>query len=109
MFVDAASGYIHLEHQVSLNATDSINAKTSFERMARDVGVNIEEYHTDNGIYACQAYVKELADNDQHIRYSGVGAKWQAGAAEGAIRIVVTKARTLMIRERCIALARKGR
>ena len=97
VFVDAASGYIHLEHQVSLNATDSINAKTSFERMARDVGVTIEEYHTDNGIYSCQAYVKELADNDQHIRYSGVGAKWQAGAAEGAIRIVVTKARTLMI------------
>ena len=57
VFVDASSGYIHLEHQVSLNATDSINAKTSFERMARDVGVKIEEYHTNNGIYTCQAYV----------------------------------------------------
>lgn len=97
VFVDAASGYIHVEHQVSLGATDSINAKTSFERMARDVGVDVDQYHTDNGIYTCQAYVQELVNSEQSIRYSGVGAKWQAGAAEGAIRIVVSKARTLMI------------
>ena len=97
VFVDAASGYIHIEHQVSLSATDSINAKTSFERMAKEVGVIVEQYHTDNGIYKSKAYVQELIDNQQSIRYSGVGAKWQAGVAEGAIRIVVSRARTLMI------------
>ena len=31
LFCDAASGLIHVEHQVTLNATDSINAKTSFQ------------------------------------------------------------------------------
>ena len=97
VFVDAASGFIHVEHQVTLNASDSILAKEGFERMALDYGVNIESYHTDNGIFKSQAYVKHLHDNNQSIRYSGVGAKWQNGAAENAIRIVVTKARTMMI------------
>ena len=39
----------------------------------------------------------EIAQNIQDIRYSGVGAKWQNGVAEGGIRIVVSKARTMMI------------
>ena len=42
------------------------------------------------------AFEKELANNDHHIGYRGVGAKWQAGTAEGAICIVVTKARNFM-------------
>ena len=60
MFVDAASGYVHIEHQVTVNATNSINAKSAFERMARDVGVDITKYHTDNGIYTSKAYVADL-------------------------------------------------
>ena len=31
VFCDAASGFIHIEHQVTLNASDTINAKTAFE------------------------------------------------------------------------------
>ena len=97
VFVDAASGYVHIEHQVSLGATDSINAKSSFERMVRDLGVSVSQYHADNGIYNSKAYVQDLIDNQQDIRYSGVGAKWQNGVAEGTIRTVVSKARILMI------------
>ena len=97
VFVDAASGYVHIEHQVTLNASDSINAKTAFERVAKDVGVDVLSYHTDNGIYTSKAYVDNLVQNQQSIRHSGVGAKWQNGAAEGAIGMVVSRARTLMI------------
>ena len=80
-----------------LNASDSIMAKDNFERMAQDVGVSVDSYHTDNGIFKSRKYVEALRKQDQTIRYSGVGAKWQNGAAEGAIRIVVSKARTMMI------------
>ena len=97
VFCDSALGLIHLEHQVSLNASDSIMAKDNFERMAQEVGVSIDSYHTDNGIFKSRKYVEALRKQDQTIRYSGVGAKWQNGAAEGAIRIVVSKARTMMI------------
>lgn len=65
--------------------------------MASNVGVSIKEYHTDNGIYASQAFTQEIVNNSQKIRFTGVGAKWQGGVAEGAIRIIVSKARTMMI------------
>lgn len=97
IFCDAASGHIHLEHQVSLNASDTINSKDSYERMALDNGVVIESYHTDNGVFKSRQFVQEITKNVQSIKYSGVGAKWQNGAAEGGIRIVVTKARAMMI------------
>ena len=89
VFYDAASGYIHVEHQVTFGSTDSINAKENFERLAHDHGHQIYNYHSDNDIYTSKAYIKHLVDRKQRIRYSGVGAKWQNGASENAIRIVV--------------------
>ena len=61
------------------------------------MGVEIDSDHTDNGIYKSKAFTEELALRYQSIRFSGVGAKWQNGVAEGAIRIVVSRARTMMI------------
>lgn len=97
VFVDAVSGYVHIEHQVTLNAPDSINAKTAFKRMVKDLGMDVLGHHMDNNIYTSKAHVENLVKNQQSIRYSGVGAKWQNGVAEGAIGMVVSKARTLMI------------
>ena len=97
LFVDAASNYIHAVHQVTFNASDTINAKVEFERHCADLGVQVDSYHTDNGVYKSQAFTEELARNSQSIRFSGVGAHFQNGVAEGAIRIVVTKARTMIL------------
>ena len=82
---------------MTLNASDTINAKTAFEQKAREYGVNIESYHSDNGIYKSEAFTREIAENYQKIKYCGVGAKWQNGYAENAIRILVSNARTCMI------------
>ena len=97
IFCDAASSYIHVEHQVSLSATDMIMSKNAFEQTARDMGVNVQEYHTDNGVYKAKAFADEIHKNLQSIRYSAVGAKWQNGIAENAIKIVSNKARTMMV------------
>ena len=97
VFCDAASNYLHVEHQVTLSASETINSKTSFERKAREMGVTVDEYHTDNGIFKSKEFMEEIATNYQNIRFSGVGAKWQNGAAEGAISIVTSKARTMML------------
>ena len=97
IFVDGASGYVYVSCQVTLNANDTINSKHEWERHANEMGVGIQSYHTDNGIYQSKAFTEELAQNYQSIRFSGVGAKWQNGVSEGAIRLVVSKARTLMI------------
>ena len=97
LFVDAASNYIYLVHQNTFNASDTINAKLEFERHAYDLGVTVDSYHTDNGVYKSKAFTQELALNYQSIRFSAVGAHWQNGVAEGAIRIVVNRARTMLI------------
>jgi hypothetical protein len=65
--------------------------------MALTHGVSIESYHTDNGTLKSQQFVQEIATNVQSMCFSGVGAKWQNGVAEGGIRIIVSKARTMMI------------
>ena len=41
--------------------------------------------------------MRELAEKGQGIKYSGVSAQFQNGAAENAIKIVVRNARTMMI------------
>jgi transposase InsO family protein len=97
VFCAAASSYMLVHHQVTLNATNTINSKTAFERKAQDLGVPIESYHTDNGIYSSVAFTKEIAANYQQIKFSRVGAKWQNGVAENAIKILIYKAQAMMI------------
>ncbi len=97
LFCDGYSNYIHPEHQVTFSASDTISATESFERKARDMGVAVESYHTDNGVYKSQAFINKLVKDKQSIRFSGVGAKWQNGYAEGAINHIVSTARTMMI------------
>ncbi len=51
IFCDAASGYIHVEHQVALTSYKTIAAKVNFEQLAIEASVTVTSYHTDNGIY----------------------------------------------------------
>jgi len=97
IFCDTASGCIHAKFQVTLNATDSINALDNFERVALHQGVDVKSYHTDNCIFKSKRIIREILPNAKTIRYSGVGAKWQNGAAESAIGLVSSTAQTNMI------------
>ena len=60
IFVDHASGLIHVEHQVSLGASETVMSKKLFERMAKDHGVMISGYHGDNGIFTAQEFEAHL-------------------------------------------------
>ena len=51
IWIDAASSYIHTELQVTLNGSDTIVAKDNFEKDMESLGVRVQSYHTDNGIY----------------------------------------------------------
>ena len=44
IFVDHASGFAHVDHQVSLSAGDTIRAKMNFERLLFDHGVLVRKY-----------------------------------------------------------------
>ena len=97
IFCDAASGLLHVEHQVTFTANETIQSKVCFERMAAEHGTLIQNYHTDNGVFQSRDFMNEIAASDQAIKFSGVGAKWQNGVAENSIKIAVSRARTMMI------------
>ena len=97
LFVDAASHYVFVSHQMGSTATETIQSKLKFEREATTCGVTVQAYHTDNGIFTAKEFMRELAEKGQGIKYSGVSAQFQNGAAENAIKIVVRNARTMMI------------
>ncbi len=97
VFYDASSKYLDVQLQVGFTATETIKSKLVFERMAADVGVKILSYHTDNGIYRSEEFLKELKEKGQGIKMSGVSAQFQNGAAESIIRSVIQSARTMMI------------
>ena len=95
--VDHASGAIFIKHQVSLRGGETLQAKRSFEQWARDAGVKIKAYHTDNGIFAGHDWKEDCALHEQELSFSGVGAKHQNGVAERAIGTCVTWARAMII------------
>jgi hypothetical protein len=44
IFVDHASSYIHLTHQVSLRAGETLKSKLGFERFADSCGVRLRSF-----------------------------------------------------------------
>jgi hypothetical protein len=97
IFVDHCSNFIDVQHQVLLSGSDTVRSKIKFEREAQKYGVTIQNYHADNGIFKSHEFVSALELREQRIDYSGVGAHHQNGAAEGSIRIVADRARTMMV------------
>ena len=97
LFYDAASGSVHCYHQLGMTASETIESKIAFERMAQGCGVAVKDYHTDNGIYTSKEFMRELNEAGQGLTLSGVDAQFQNGAAENAIKIVVRMARTMML------------
>ena len=72
-----ASGYIHVEHQISLSAADTIRSKRNFERILINHGVLVRWYRADNGVFNSAAFAEEIERGSQSIMHSGVGAQHQ--------------------------------
>jgi malate/lactate dehydrogenase len=88
MFVDHATGYMHVEHQVRFSAVETIRAKHAFESMSMAHGVIIESYLTDSGTFnKAAAFVQHIRDHSQRIRYFGANAQHNNGIAERAVQI----------------------
>jgi transposase InsO family protein len=97
LFIDHASTYIHVENQSSLSATDTIRSKHIFEQQARGCGVEVEHYHTDNGVFTSKKFEEELTAERQSADRSATGAHHQNGNAERAIQTVQNMARAMML------------
>jgi hypothetical protein len=86
VFVDHKSrlSYVHL--QEGLTSKETVEAKHAFEAYARVFGINIRHYHADNGRFADNAFMKDVATSGQTISFCGVNAHFQNGIAEKMIR-----------------------
>ena len=51
VFIEHASGYVRINPQMSIIATETVKAKLTFEREDQSQGVLIKGYHTDNGVF----------------------------------------------------------
>ena len=98
IFVDHATGLIHIELQSKLNTHETSKSKDSFEAMCRDEGVIPQSYLTDNGSsFTSKEYTDRLKHFKQTASFAGVGAHHGNGVAERAIRTIMSVARTMML------------
>lgn len=98
IFVDHATGFVFLRHQISLRSGETIKSKTAFEQVAREHGHKVHEYRADNHPFSSEEFVGSIdTPGGQTISYSGVGAHHQNGVAERAIQTITSWARTMML------------
>jgi hypothetical protein len=97
IFVDHASGYIHVEHQLGFSASETIRAKQIFEKLAMDNGVTVQSYLTDNGAFKANEFVAEINKHQQKIHYCGAYAHHGNGVAERAVKTVSNMARAMLL------------
>ena len=98
LFVDHASGFVHVEHQTSLSSHDTLRAKELFELFCRDHGVLPQKYMSDNAsAFTSQSFTEHLKVYRQIISFAGTGAHHHNGHAERSIRTIMSIARTMML------------
>lgn len=98
IFVDHATGYVHVEFQKSLSSHATLESKARFEETCRDFGVIPQKFLSDNGgAFTSKAFSDHLATFNQTIRFAGVGAHHHNGIAERHIRTIMSIARTMML------------
>ena len=62
-----------------------------------DLGITVQSYQSDNGIFAAPAFMHEIKKGLQNIKFSGVGAHHQNSIAEQGIQTILMKAQPLLI------------
>ena len=95
--MDHFSRYKYVYLQATITSAETLEAKRAFEAHSRAFGVQVENYHADNGRFADNAFINDIKLQGQTISYCGVNAHWQNGIAEKAIRDLRENARTALL------------
>ena len=97
VFVDHATSYMYTHLQRGQTIIKPINAKAAYERMTATFGIRVKKFHTDNGIFVEEGFKRDVSNNNQTISYCGVGAHFQNGISEAAIKQLTGKSRIILI------------
>jgi hypothetical protein len=82
---------------VSLRIGETLKTKHAFEALMKEHGFAVEEYLTDNAPFHAAEFLRDIKNNGQKIKYSGVGAHHQNCKAERSIRTVSQWARAMLL------------
>jgi hypothetical protein len=88
---------VFIYNQVSARTGETLIGKKKYERLALDIGVSVQAYHADNGIFATKALRAHCDYKGQELEFIGVSARHQNGVAERAIQTVSSLARTILL------------
>lgn len=97
IFVDQYSGYSYVHLQESTGAEETVRGKEAFERHMASMGVKVQHYHADNGVFRSRLWEQHCYDKRQGLTFAGVNAHHQNGMAERRIRLLQELTRTSMI------------
>ncbi|KAL7546695.1 hypothetical protein ACHAWF_010025 [Thalassiosira exigua] len=97
IFVDHFSDYVYVALMRDLTLEETLLAKTSFERHARDGGTTISSYRADNGRFADRGFKDAVNDCNQTITFCVVGAHHRNGIVERKIKELTLISRTLLL------------
>ena len=97
VYVDQFSpiGFVHLQKTAS--AEETVEGKQAFEAFAKRNGLQIENYHADNGIFKARLWTEACVKAGQGLTFAGVNAHHQNGVAERRIKKIQEMARTMLI------------
>ena len=60
VLVDHASGLVNIYDQVSLEASDTIGSKETYEIKAQELGIAVKSYRSDNGVYTSKLFINNI-------------------------------------------------
>ena len=95
--VDHFTNVIKVALMKTTSQAETLDAKLATEKFFKDHGYDIERWHADNGRYAEVDFRDAVKEQDQSIKYCGVGAHHQNGIVEAAIKRLTLRARTLLL------------
>ena len=96
LFVDHASDSLHVEYQLRFSAVETFCAEQAYEQMALPHGVMVA-YFTNRSACKAKAFVNNIREHSQRLRFCGANAHHKNGIAEHAIPSVSNRARALIL------------
>jgi hypothetical protein len=80
-----------------LRIGETLKGEHNFECFAKQFNVKIKYYHADNAPLGANEFKADIANQDQELTFSGVGAHHQTGVAERSIRTITQWARAMLL------------
>ena len=98
VFIDQASGYVHVEHQSKLASHSTLCAKESFQAICRDHEVIPQNYLSDNSAaFTNTEYCNSLSQFRQIQCFAGTDAHHHNSRAKRAIQMIMLISHVMMM------------